>query len=326
MNIVLVYNEYENLDESVKLLNPHGAEQMRETVWAVSMGLKAKGHQVTKVEATNMLLETIEALEVKPDVIFNLSAGITNKRSQANIVGMLEMLDIPIVGSGLSTHVFGLHKEITKIILRDASIRTAKSQLFTTGAEEIREDFEFPVIVKPEHEGSSVGVTESSKVLHRENLREIVREKIETFNQVVLVEEFLPGREFTVGVMGNGNLEVLPIKEYIYEEGGVDFLTVKAKADDVISFQLPAEITDELEEEIVDMAKKTFKALRCQQFARIDFRLDRNGQPNVIELNTLPGLQKDYSDFPIIAEAGGYSYEALLDKLVTLALEPRNKQ
>ena len=97
-------------------------------------------------------------------------------------------------------------------------------------------------------------------------------------------------------------------------------------ADDVISFQLPAEITDELEEEIVDMAKKTFKALRCQQFARIDFRLDRNGQPNVIEINTLPGLQKDYSDFPIIAEAGGYSYEALLDKLVTLALEPRNKQ
>lgn len=326
MNIVLVYNEYENLDESVKLLNPHGAEQMRETVWAVSMGLEAKGHQVTKVEATNMLLETIEALEVKPDVIFNLSAGITNKRSQANIVGMLEMLDIPIVGSGLSTHVFGLHKEITKIILRDAGIRTAKSQLFTTGAEEIREDFEFPVIVKPEHEGSSVGVTESSKVLHRENLREIVREKIETYNQVVLVEEFLPGREFTVGVLGNGDLEVLPIKEYIYEEGGVDFLTVKAKADDVISFQLPAEITDELEEEIVDMAKKTFKALRCQQFARIDFRLDRNGQPNVIELNTLPGLQKDYSDFPIIAEAGGYSYEALLDKLVTLALKPRNKQ
>ncbi|NLN96860.1 MAG: ATP-grasp domain-containing protein [Eubacteriaceae bacterium] len=324
MDIVLVYNQYENLEESAQIFNPHGAEQMRETVWAVAMGLKSMGHRVTKIEATNVLLEKIEALKAKPDVIFNLSAGITNKRSQANIVGMLEMLDVPIVGSGLATQVLSLHKKIAKILLQDAGVRTAKSQLFSTGEEEIREDFEFPVIVKPEHEGSSVGITESSKVLQRNNLRKIIQEKIKTYNQMILVEEFLPGREFTVGILGNDVLEVLPIKEYIFEDGGVDFLTIKAKADDVVSFQVPAELSKELEEEIVDMAKRAFLALRCRQFARIDFRLDHKGQPHVIELNTLPGLQKGYSDFPILAEMGGYSYEALLDKLVTLALERRN--
>lgn len=326
MHIALIYSKYDDLLEEVKELNPHGATQMKDTVYAIAEGLESNGHRVTKIEATNSLLNTLAAIE-KPDVIFNLSAGITNKRSQANIVGMLEMTGIPFVGSGLSTHVLGLHKEITKILLRENGVRTARSQLFVDGDEEIREDLRFPVIVKPEHEGSSVGVTHSSKVDSKEDLRAVVKEKMETYDQVILVEEFLPGREFTVGVMGNIDLEVLPIKEYLFEgEEEFEFLTVDAKADDLIPSKIPADISEELKEEIEDMAKRAFRALRCQDLARIDFRLDSEGKPNVIELNTLPGMQKGYSDFPTTAEAGGYSYEALLDKLVNFALAPRGKQ
>lgn len=326
MHIALIYSRYEDLVEEATKLNPHGAVQMKDTVMAIAEGLEASGHKVTKIEATNALLNTIHDIET-PDVIFNLSAGITNKRSQANIVGMLEMTGIPFVGSGLSTHVLGLHKEITKILLRENGVRTARSQLFTDGEEEIREDFVFPVIVKPEHEGSSVGITDSSKVNSKEELRDVVKEKMEIYNQVILVEEFLPGREFTMGVMGNLELEVLPIKEYLFEEDGeFQYLTVEAKADDLVPSKIPADIPDELKEEMEEMAKKAFRALRCQDLARIDFRLDREGKPNVIELNTLPGMQKGYSDFPTTAEAAGYSYEELLNKLVNFALSPRGKQ
>ena len=326
MHIALIYSRYEDLVEEATKLNPHGAVQMKDTVMAIAEGLEASGHKVTKIEATNALLNTIHDIET-PDVIFNLSAGITNKRSQANIVGMLEMTGIPFVGSGLSTHVLGLHKEITKILLRENGVRTARSQLFTDGEEEIREDFVFPVIVKPEHEGSSVGITDSSKVNSKEELRDVVKEKMEIYNQVILVEEFLPGREFTMGVMGNLELEVLPIKEYLFEEDGeFQYLTVEAKADDLVPSKIPADISDELKKEMEEMAKKAFRALRCQDLARIDFRLDREGKPNVIELNTLPGMQKGYSDFPTTAEAAGYSYEELLNKLVNFALYPRGKQ
>ncbi|NLW41945.1 MAG: ATP-grasp domain-containing protein [Tissierellia bacterium] len=326
MHIALIYSRYEDLVEEATKLNPHGAVQMKDTVMAIAEGLEASGHKVTKIEATNALLNTIHDIET-PDVIFNLSAGITNKRSQANIVGMLEMTGIPFVGSGLSTHVLGLHKEITKILLRENGVRTARSQLFTDGEEEIREDFVFPVIVKPEHEGSSVGITDSSKVNSKEELRDVVKEKMEIYNQVILVEEFLPGREFTMGVMGNLELEVLPIKEYLFEEDGeFQYLTVEAKADDLVPSKIPADISDELKKEMEEMAKKAFRALRCQDLARIDFRLDREGKPNVIELNTLPGMQKGYSDFPTTAEAAGYSYEELLNKLVNFALSPRGKQ
>lgn len=325
MHIALIYSRYKDLSEEAMELNPHGAAQMKDTVTTIAEGLEATGHKVTKIEATNALLTTLSDIET-PDVIFNLSAGITNKRSQANIVGMLEMTGIPFVGSGLSTHVLGLHKEVTKILLRENGIRTARSQIFITGDEEIRDDFVYPVLVKPEHEGSSVGITKSSKVESKEGLRAIVKEKMEIYNQVILVEEYLPGREFTMGVMGNEELEVLPIKEYLFEDDcEFEFLTVDAKADDLVPAKIPADIPIELKEEMEDMAKRAFRALRCQDLARIDFRLDREGRPNIIELNTLPGMQKGYSDFPMTAEVAGYSYEELLNKLVNFALLGRNR-
>ncbi|MDO5650286.1 MAG: hypothetical protein Q4G11_06750, partial [Gallicola sp.] len=96
-----------------------------------------------------------------------------------------------------------------------------------------------------------------------------------------------------------------------------------AKADDAVPSNIPADISKELKDEIEDMAKRAFRALRCQDLARIDFRLDAEGKPNVIELNTLPGMQRGYSDFPVTAEVGGYEYDELLNKLVNFAIEPR---
>lgn len=282
-------------------------------------------YKVTTIHADNQLLSRLEKID-KPHLIINLSTGLSDKRSQANIVGLLEMTGIPILGSGLISHVVGLHKEMTKSLLNAHNIRNARFQLIEDENDSIRPDFVYPLIVKPEHEGSGVGLTASSLVEIPKQLKQVIREKISEHNQVLLVEEFLPGREFTVGVIGNKELEILPIKETIFPEDGLQILTDAMKTEDLSISEIPANIPTVLEREIIDMTEKTYRILRCQDFSRIDFRLDRNGQPNVIEINTAPGLKDNFSFFPLIAKAAGYNYSEFIHRLVQVALEPRGLQ
>ena len=177
-------------------------------------------YKVTTIHADNQLLSRLEKID-KPYLIINFSTGLSDKRSQANIVGLLEMTGIPILGSGLISHVVGLHKEMTKSLLNAHNIRNARFQLIEDENDPIRADFVYPLIVKPEHEGSGVGLTASSLVETPKQLKQVIWEKISEHNQVLLVEEFLPGREFTVGVIGNKELEILPIKETIFPEDGL---------------------------------------------------------------------------------------------------------
>lgn len=301
------------------------ASIVKTVVHEIEEALIEYGHTITTIQANTQLLNSFEDSE-RPDLIINLSTGLLDKRSQANIVGLLELTGIPILGSGLISHAVGLHKEITKSLLTAHNIRNAPFQLIGDEADEIRADFVYPLIVKPEHEGSGVGVTESSLVFKPDELKRTITEKIKAHNQILLVEEFLPGREFTVGVIGNQDLEILPIKETIFPEEGLQILTDAMKTEDLSLSEIPAKIPQSLEEEIYEMTEKTYRLLRCQDFARIDFRLDRHGKPNVIELNTFPGLKNNFSFFPLIAKAAGYDYAALINRLVEVSIEPRGLQ
>lgn len=320
MHIILVHSKYKYLGAATRSVDPIGPQRMARTVQAVTQALEAHQHKVSPVEANVHLLSQIESL-VEPDLIFNLSTGMTDKKSQANIVGMLEMLQSPILGSGLISHILGLHKEITKSLLTAHGIRTARYQIVTDETDPIREDFIFPVVVKPEHEGSGIGVTASSKVATREQLRTIIKEKVGLHQQELLIEEYLPGREFTIGVMGNKQLEILPIKETIFLDDDLQMLTYDLKLDNSIVNDVPANISPELEAEIKAIVSKTYRLLRCRDFARVDIRLDAEGKPNVIELNTYPGLSPDISFFPMIAAAAGYDYNQLIQRLVEIAME-----
>lgn len=322
MHIALIHSKYKNVEETSVALNPEGPQQMSDTVCNIQSALEAGGHSVTPILADNHLLNTLETIP-KPDLLFNLSSGVSDNRAQANVVGMLEMSGIPLLGSGLATHVVGLHKEITKSILSAHHIRTARFQLIGDVTDVIRADFTFPLIVKPEHEGSGIGVTESSKVDSLERLHTVIKEKLNVHKQVLLVEEFLPGREFTVGVIGNRSLEILPIKETIFHKNGPQILTNTEKIGFENTEVIPANLSSELKNEIEKMVSKTYRVLRCQDFARVDIRLDAKGRPHVIELNTYPGLGKDFSYFPQLAQAAGYTYAALINRLVTIANEPK---
>jgi D-alanine-D-alanine ligase len=196
----------------------------------------------------------------------------------------------------------------------------------------------FPLVVKPLAEGSSKGIRSSSLVKDEQSLRKQIRWIIETYEQPAIVEEFLPGREFTVGLIGNGEPQVLPIVEilfnklppeasplYSYEAKWI--WDVPKKPLDI--FHCPAKISDELENEIRHIAVNTFKVLNCKDLCRMDIRLDKNNKPRVLEVNPLPGLIPDpdaHSCLPEAARAAGYTYEQLICTILWQALKRYNKQ
>lgn len=324
LHIGLLYTE-RKADAERDKLDPHGAIQISNTVRDIKKSLIDKGYRVSLIPATLSLLEDIESIE-DLDVIFNACTGVNSKREQANIVAMLELQDVPFVGSGLSTQVLGLHKAISKRIWRARNIPTPKFQVFVSGKEKLHDNLSYPLMVKPEREGSSLGIDHDSVVHNDEDLYKKVKQVIKTFNQPALVEEYLVGREFTVGIMGNGELEVLPIIEIKYEDNDTGIMTVDIKAEDSLGQDLPAKLDKEVLEKIEEDCKKAYMVLDCQDFARIDVRMDKDGNPQLIEINTLPGMQRHYSDFPKMAEAQGYSYEDLIEKLILLAINRKNNE
>lgn len=320
MNVGLLYTPADVENKRDNSIDPHGAEQMDLTVKAIELALIENGHKVVRIKAGIDLLRDIKSIEGL-EIIFNACTGITNKMEQANVVGMLEMTGIPFVGSSLSTHIYGLHKHISKLLFQSAGIPTAKFQIFRTGEETISPDLNYPLIIKPEHEGSSLGITDDSLVYNELDLRNGIHKVISVFNQPVLVEEFIIGREFTIGVMGNDEIEVLPVQEIIFDRtDGKGFMTVDIKARDAVEVKCPADLLPDLSKRIKNYAAEAYNILGCNGYARIDVRLDKDGIPYFLEINTLPGMQPDYSDFPRVAIAGGYSYVSLIQKLLVLTL------
>jgi D-alanine-D-alanine ligase len=176
-------------------------------------------------------------------------------------------------------------------------------------------------MIKPEHEGSSLGITEESVVHDDEQLRHGIRKIFKFFSQPALAEEFITGREFTIGVLGNDDPEVLPIQEITYDtDDGKGFMTVDIKAQDAIGVICPAPLDEDVTAAMMDYAVKAYKALDCKGSARIDVRIGPDGTPYFLEINTLPGMQPAYSDFPRVAYAAGYTYDTLIQKLLDLAI------
>lgn len=325
-HVGLVYTKMKKKTKEELKKDPHGAIQMNETVKAIEAALKYNGHKVTLIPASiNMLQDIANIGDI--DVIFNACTGIRNKKEQANVIAMLELLDIPFVGSSLSTQIIGLHKSVAKRLFKSVGVPTANFQVFYTGKEELDRSLRFPLIVKPENEGSSLGITADSIVFNEEELYQRVRYTISEFKQIALVEEFVTGREFTIGVIGNANPQVLPIMEIIYEKkNGEGIQSLEIKAIDEVDKEYPANLSKEKTEELKEYALRAYKALGCTEYARIDVRMDEEENPFFIELNTLPGMQPNYSDFPIVAKAGGYDYNKLIEKMLQEAIRGSKKK
>lgn len=298
------------------------------TIEAVKSALASK-HQVSLVEADLDAFETLRQL--KPDLVFNMSEGLLGASREAQVPAMLDMLGLAYTGSDPVTLGICLDKRRTKEILAYHGVATPRF-VTVTSLDQIPARLRYPQMVKPILEGSSKGVPDASLVHNRKALLRQVKTVLDQYRQPALIEEFLPGREFTVAVLGNGNdLRILPIVEINFDalpEGVNPIYSYEAKwvwdreEDPLQIFTCPAVLDATLQAAIEDLCHRAFTVLGCRDWCRIDVRLDNRGAPHIIELNPLPGIlprPEQNSCFPKAARAAGLSYDELILSVVDAA-------
>jgi D-alanine-D-alanine ligase len=294
------------------------------TIEAISQALKSLGHEVIELEATPDLPVRLGSTDL--DVVFNIAEGIKGRNREAQVPALLELLDIPYTGSDPATLALALDKGIAKRVVRASGVATARGQLFLTSRDKLEKDLHFPLIVKPVAEGSSKGVLSTSVATNEMELRELVSLVLGRYNQGALVEEFLPGREFTVALIGESRPRVLPPMEIVYHTDKIKtpypVYSYEYKLDPrgEIENQAPAQMTDALRKDVEQVARDAFSALGCRDFARIDVRLNAEGKACFIECNPLPGLTPKWSDLCLISESVGMDYTTLIAELVSPAI------
>lgn len=298
------------------------------TVNAIADALRAYGHHPVLIEADESAYGRIRQRRL--DIVFNLSEGIRGESRESHIPAMLEMLGIPYTGSGVLTLALTLDKPLTKKVLSYHGIPTPRFKVFASDKDVDARGLSFPVFVKPAHEGSSMGISPSCHCDNVKELREEVRRLVSQYRQPVLVEDFLPGREFTVGILGNKSPVIFPIMEINFdavpkEHGRIYSRQFKTDWSDDVYYLCPAPVSPELEQQIKDTALKTYRVLGCRDLARVDLRLDKHAVPNVLEVNPLPGMAPGFSDYPRIAEKGGWSYTELVNGILESALRRLGK-
>jgi D-alanine-D-alanine ligase len=291
----------------------------------IASAIEKLGHEVGCFEANNELEKVIS--RIKPQVVFNLSNEEDHKSGLAFTPFLLDELKIPYTGSSAEVCVSAFDKNKTKRILQEAGIPTSKYCLIADPNEiQIPDSLSFPLFIKPVRGGCSLGIHEQNLVFSKESCMKIVRTTIEQSRQSVLVEEFLPGREFTVGILGNDPPQALPVLEYIYdtpENNKTLFRSFNTKMIEGKSEKksCPAILSEIEEYRIRNLAVETYRAIGCRDYARIDIRCDKDGIPHVLEVNALPSLIPDGSSFATMAEIAGISFDNLISTILVSACE-----
>jgi D-alanine-D-alanine ligase len=290
-----------------------------ETIEAIREALESYGHQVIPFEATAELPRQL--MQTPVDLVFNIAEGVAGRNREAAVPALCELMGIPYTGSDAATLSIALDKALSKRVLMQHGILTAEFQVMETGRERLSPKLKFPLIVKPNQEGSSKGVSASASVVDDEEaLRAIVRELIERYRQPALIEAYIPGREFTVGLLGDRRPRVLPPMEILFKdknnERPVYDFQIKQEWEKHVSYQCPANLTPAELKAIERVCRETFDALDCRDVARVDLRLTPKGEFYVIEVNPLPGLTPGYSDLCLIASAAGIEYRTLIGDIL----------
>jgi len=300
-----------------------------ETINTIKEALESHGHEVVMIEADHNALSKLHAS--RPDIVFNIAEGLRGECRESQIPVLCEMLGLPYTGSGPLTQAITLDKARTKEILSFYRIPNPEFQIFKDPASPLREGLSFPIIVKPIAEGSSKGITNDCLVRNEAELRAKLRHLLLAYKQPVIAEEFLEGREFTAALIGNGSPEVLPIVEVCFDDvpdgmNKFDSYEMKWIYDDPSSgkhienmVKCPAEISRELESRIKKVCLDAYHALGCRDFCRMDVRLDSKGEPNILEVNTLPGLipdPRENSRFPKSCYAAGMTYGQIIGRIL----------
>jgi D-alanine-D-alanine ligase len=260
------------------------------------------------------------------DLVFNIAEGVSGRNREAAVPALCELMGIPYTGSDAATLSIALDKALSKRVLRQHGISTPEFQVMETGRERLSPKMKFPLIVKPNQEGSSKGVSAHASVVDdEESLRAVVRELLDKYRQPALIEYYISGREFTVGLLGDKRPRVLPPMEIIFRDKAnprpVYDYQIKQEWEKHVYYQCPAKLTPAELKSMERVARETFVALDCRDVARVDLRMDDTGEIYVLEVNPLPGLTPGYSDLCLIASAANIDYRSLIGEILAGGLK-----
>lgn len=321
MKIAVIYNL--SKEGVINVLGRQNREQYNlDEIDAVVAALRAHKHTVKTFEGDKFLIDKLEAFMPRalkgeqPGLVFNLAYGIQGESRYTHVPSLLEMLGIPYLGSGPLAHSIALDKAMTKMVLSRAGLPTPEFQVVTDHDWELAAGMRFPLIVKPKDEAVSFGI---KVVADEAELKQAVDSTLEEFAQPALVEEFLNGEELNIGLLGNGHeIEVLPSVEIDFGDAEQRYQTFESKKQDHFGHVCPARISDELTEEARRVALVAFQVVGCRDCARIDFRVDDQGRPSILEINSMPAIHRMGSYFAA-AQHVGYDYPGMINKMVQVA-------
>jgi len=295
-----------------------------DTIVAIKEAFETVGIKVELMEANADFMEKLKSTYV--DIIFNIAEGTFGRGREAQVPAILSFLGIPFSGSDETTLCLALDKALTKRYLSTYDIMTPAYQIIKTPEFKLDSTLQFPMLVKPDSEGSSKGISDLAIVDNEEQLYSIIGKNFKMYGQPMLVEEYVKGREFTVGILGNGSdMRVFEPLEICYlqkdRESTIYSYNVKKNYKKYIEYSCPPLLDAETTEKLKDIAAKIYMALDCRDFSRIDFRLSEDGTIYFIEINPLPGLAPGYSDYPMLAEFCGMDYQNLIVNVLNSALK-----
>ena len=317
MRVLIVYNK-----DSSKVIFRTG-RQVKEiysekTIKKIADVLKKTGYYVEIADGNIEIIESLKKFFSKGEgIVFNLSYGIQGEDRYAHIPGLLEMLGVPYTGSTPEGHTLALNKVVTKIIFKHYGIPTPDFWVFSSEEDDLSM-VEFPVIVKPIKEALSLGI---KVVYNKDQLRNAIKEIISEFKQAVIVEKFIIGREFSVGLLGNGeNLIAFPVLEFDFEGDMKAIQTTFLKKHKPVKKICPANITEKEAYLMQKLSKKVFNILGLRDYARTDIRMDIEGNIYFLEVNSQASLGETGSFFQG-ARAYGFSYTEMIQNILKTAIE-----
>ncbi len=294
------------------------------TIEALEQALETLGHETRRIGNGLRLTERLVQGE-RWDLVFNIAEGLHGVGREAQVPAILDLYQIPYTFSDPLVMGLTLHKGLTKRVIRDAGLATAEFLVAHSGEAAAGVRFDPPYFVKPVAEGTGMGITAKSVVRSRSDLARVCQDLIQQFRQPVLIEAFLPGREFTVGLTGTG-----PAAQVI---GTMEILLLDTAEKEVYSFenkegwegrvQYQPKISDNdpLIQAVETLALSSWRELGCRDGGRIDIRCDLAGNPSFIEVNPLAGLRPGYSDLTILADFFGTSYVRLIELILASAVQ-----
>jgi D-alanine-D-alanine ligase len=288
--------------------------------------LRAGGHRVAVLEGDKNLLAHLEAF-MPPDaetgrpggMVFNMAYGIQGQSRYTHVPAMLEMAGVPYTGAGPLGHTVSLDKVVTKILMQNAGVPTPNFKVMN------RTDMDdsgltFPLIVKPRHESTSYGLHLAE---NRQELEEAVLSVVSEYQQNTLVEEYIDGREVAVGLLGNQPAECLPLVEFDFGDRSVKAVTWNDKYHkhpDETARLCPAPVDEQLAARLRELSRVTFSACYCRDYSRVDIRIDRSGNPFVLEINSMASLGEGGA-FVLAAKTAGYTFSGLVCRILDVAHE-----